>query len=176
MDKTETPVPAFTVSDVNKAIDTMVKAQARSAGAIGKVLVMAVYASIVGIEKDHVGVANAVTKNLRKSTKQSAVIAFLEQYGQLAYLGEKKGWQHFALGTQKDLAWTKDYVETVQKAAETWESFKPEAEETEFDVEAKIRKIIADAAKRQKNGKPVKAADILADLPAVLAKHTALVG
>lgn len=165
--KTETAIPAFTLAEINKAVDAMAKTQARSAQAIERVLVMAVYASIVGIEGDHVAVATMVTKNLRKSTKASAVINFLEAYGQLAYI--KGEWQHFALGSQKDLAWTREYVAEVQKAAAGWETYKPEPEDLGFDVEAKIRKIIADAAKRQKAGKPVEHAELLGKLPEVLA-------
>jgi hypothetical protein len=165
--------PSFTLEQINKAVEQMAKAQVKSVDAIAKVLVMAVYASIVGIEKDHVAVAKMVIANLRKSVKSKAIIDFLEEYGQLAYIEGK--WQHFTQSTKaRSLKWTPEYSKTVQDAAAVWESFRTAPVVTEFDVEAKIRGIIADAAKRQKDNKPVKNADILADLPAILAKHSSL--
>jgi hypothetical protein len=169
--------PEFTLAQINAAVTAMVKAQDRSVTAIGKVLVMAVYASIVGIEKDHVAVATMVTKNLRKSVKSTAVITFLETYGKLAYL--KGEWQFFNVGAQKALVWDAEYSAKVQAAALTWESLRAEPVEQSFDVEAKIRTIIADAAKRQKAGKKVENAELLAELPAVLATFSskkALIG
>ena len=171
--------PSFSIKEINSAIDALVKAQARASDCVGKVLVMAVYASIQGIQTgpvpDHVGVANSLLKVLRKSTKKDAIIAFLEHFGQL-YCNKAGEFEHFKLGTQAALEWTPEYVETVKLAATNWESFKAKPVPTDLDVEERVMKLIKDVAKQQKDGKTVKHAKLVAKLVNALATYHAEVG
>ncbi len=163
---------SFTVADVNKAIDTLVKTQARASQSVAAVLTMSVYCSIKGIEGSHVAVANTLLKVLRKSTKRDAIVAFLEHYGQLAYVGQQ--FEHFTSNAAaKALAWTPEYVEVVKLAAGDWESFRKPTIEAELDIEAGVQRLIDKASKAQKSGKTVKNAKLLVELQSALAKFHA---
>lgn len=177
MDKTETvPVveteAGFSIEDINRAVDRLVKAQARASDEVGKVLVMAVYASIVGIEGSYTGVANTLLKVLRKSTKRDAIVAFLETYGKLGMT--KAGvFDYFNVGEASALAWTKEYVAKVKLAAHTWESFKSAPVPQELDIETAVQNLITKAAKAQKGNKPVKHEKLIALLVGAMAKYHA---
>lgn len=179
MDPIQQPeVEGFTLEEINRAVDALVKAQARASDSVGKVLVMAVYASIVGVtagqSKDFVGIANTLIKVLRKSTKKDAIVAFLQTYGKLNYSKDAGGvFKHFDLGSAAGLAWTKEYVAVVKLAAASWESFKAEPASVELDVEAKVQAIITAAAKAQKANKPVKNEKLINGLVEALAKYHA---
>ena len=133
----------FTLADFNKEIESLVRSQARSAKAVGGLLLKALYFSIV--EKD-AGAANALINGLRKSTKQSGIIALLQEYGNLAWMksAKKPQFEFF----EADNEWTTDYVAGMREVCADWESFKPAAEKaTEFDIiaalEALQKKVIA---------------------------------
>lgn len=170
-----TPVVGYSMDDVNTAIASLKRGQLSTVAQIGRVLVMACYASIVGIPesdkpeaaRDHVGVANALLANLNRSQKRSAIVCFLEHYGAL-YQG-KKGMEHFSISK---LEWTAEYVKAVKVASLTWEALKDDPEDKGLDVEASVRSIITKAAKRQKEGKPVANEPLLANLVAALAAFT----
>lgn len=167
---------AYTLAQINTAVERLVKDQHRAAQSVSTLLVMSVYASIVGIgegaAKSHVSVANTLLKVLRKSTKRDAIIAFLEHYGQLAFIDQT--FQHFTANeASRSLAWTKEYVELVKLAANDWESFRKPAVESELDVEAAVQNLLTKTAKAQKNNKPVKHAELAAFLVEAMARFHA---
>jgi hypothetical protein len=149
---------AFTQSDIEAAIAKITKAGKSMVRGIESVLVMAVYDSIVN---ESATVANALVSALRLSTKKAGIIAFLEKFGQLYDQGGKVGFVHFALGTQSHLAWSKDYVETVQEEAQSWESFKPAPPPVAaLDIIAELEAILTKEARAQKVGRTVLHAEL----------------
>lgn len=158
---------SFTADEVSAAIKRLNTAGRSLSRAVQHVLVMAVFDSIVN---ESPATANALMATLRKSTKSAGIKAFLEEFGQLYDKGGKTGFVHFNLGAQASLAWTKDYVNTVQEAAEDWESFKPATEAKEIDVVKMVEGVIK---KSTKDGAKVAHADLANLLQALLAQYTA---
>lgn len=185
MSNVKAEVAGFTVVEINKAIEALDRAQRNATSSIAKVLVMAVYCSIVGVDaptpngkndaeiaKAKVAVANTLMKFLRKSIKRDAIVGFLEHYGQLAFVGQT--FVHFTANeASKALKWTSEYVETVKLAAQDWESFRKPTIEAELDVETAVQAIITKVAKAQKSNKSVKNAKLVVELQAALAKFHA---
>lgn len=174
-----TDAPEFTMAQVNAAIEQLAKAQARTHDQIGKILVMGVYASIAGLdvgtkERDYVGPANALVKALRTSMKKDAIVAFLMHFGALNY-NAKEGFKHFTLGAAGKLAWTKDYVATVQNAARDWEAFRVQSDPKDYDVEAAVMTIVKAVAAKQKKNQAVKHAPLTKELVSALARYHAAV-
>lgn len=130
----------FTLEQFNDAIAKMAKVQASAAKAVGNVLLMALF---FANEKKDAGAANAVIKNLRKSTKQQGIIALLQEQGNLAWMKTAKTphFEYFDAGK----GWTPDDVKVLRQVCEDWESYKPEPEKkTEFD----LVKLLRDALKK----------------------------
>lgn len=168
----------FTLAQVNAAIESLSKAQQRTHDQISRVLVMATFASIVGIEagknRDHVGVAQSLVNVLRTSMKKDAIVAFLMHFGALNY-SAKEGFKHFTLGAAGKLVWSKEYVDTVQAAARNWETFRVAPAEKEYDVAQAVTGILTTVASRQKNGKVVKNDKLAAELVSALARYNAAI-
>jgi hypothetical protein len=174
-DKTQaTPVntaEGFTATEMDAAVKKLLKAGVQMTRGVEQCLVMAVYDSIVN---ESANMANALIGALRVSTKRDGIIAFLHQFGQLHHKGGKKGFVHFALGTQQKLAWTKDYVETVKDAAMTWEAFKPAAPAPEaFDVVKAVESVVKKANKaNEEDGPGCVDGELVEYLSALLAQYT----
>lgn len=170
--KQDQGLTTFTLEQINTAVEQLVKNQHRAAQSVATLLTMAVYGSIVGVAGSHVSVANTIIKVLRKSTKRDAIVAFLEHYGQLAFVDQT--FQHFTVTeAAKALKWTKEYVELVKLAANDWESFRKPAVEQELDIEAAVQMLLTKSAKAQKNNKVVKNAELNAFLVDALARYHA---
>lgn len=169
---TNNAAPGFTSEEMKSAVTKLLKQGVQMARSVETVLVMAVYDSIVNESAE---TANALIGALRISTKRDGIIAFLHQFGQLHHKGGKKGFVHFALGAQKSLAWTKEYVETVKDAAMTWEAFKPAAKEAEaYDVVAALDSVIKKAKKAQDaDGPGCLDAELVPRIGALIAQYTA---
>jgi len=169
---TNNVAPGFTTAEMESAIAKLLKQGVQMARSVEKCLVMAVYDSIAN---ESAVVANALIGALRISTKRQGIIAFLEQFGQLHDKGGKKGFVHFALGAQARLAWTKEYVETVQDAAMTWEAFKPAAAAPEaFDVVKAVESVIKKAGKaNEPDGPGCIDGELVEYLNALLGQYTA---
>jgi regulator of protease activity HflC (stomatin/prohibitin superfamily) len=157
----------FSTADIDAAVKRLTSAGKQISRAVEKLLVMAVYDSIVNKSDE---TANALIGALRASTKKDGIIAFLEKHGQLYNKGGKTGFVHFALGSQARLTWTPDYVEMVQDAAEAWETFKPAAEVKPFDVVKAVESVIKSAGK---DGIEVVDAELVPRLKALLAQYNA---
>lgn len=152
------------IEQFNTTIGEIARAQARATKGIGKALVMCVYGSIV--LKD-AGMTEALTKCLRKSTKQSGIKAFIEHFGNVAFTS--KGVQYFDAGR----TWTEEFKAEVIKASLTWEEFKPETEVEALDVEAKLMAIVKATASANKNGREVKHAELVERITQLLADYHA---
>lgn len=160
-----TPAITFDDDTIAAAIKKIRVAGRTFARAVETVLVMAVYDSIVNESAD---VANEVVGALRTSTKKDAIVAFLQEFGQLADVGGKVGFEHFALGKQAHLTWSREYVEAVQEAAADWESFRVKKPVVARDMLESLTKLIDSASK--KDAKFLNA-DLLPHLVATKAKY-----
>lgn len=152
------------IEQFNTTIGEIARAQARATKGIGKALVMCVYGSIV--LKD-AGMTEALTKCLRKSTKQTGIKAFIEHYGNVAFTS--KGVQYFDAKRE----WTEEYKKEVIKASLAWEEFKPETALEAVDVEAKLEAIIKAVASANKTGREVKHAALVERITEALAAYHA---
>jgi hypothetical protein len=164
-------VTTFTPEQITAAVKKLASAGKSLSRSVETVLVMAVYDSIVNQSAE---TANALIGALRKSTKRQGIVHFLEKFGQLYERGGKVGFVHFALGAQASLAWTPEYVETVQEEAQGWEDYKPEpAAKDDLDVVKLIEAVAAKIAKAKKNGETIINAELAEYIPALLAQYTA---
>lgn len=152
------------IEQFNTTIGEIARAQARATKGIGKALVMCVYGSIV--LKD-AGMTEALTKCLRKSTKQTGIKAFIEHFGNVAFTS--KGVQYFDAGR----TWTDEYKHEVIKASLAWEEFKPETAPEAVDVEAKLEAILKAVASANKTGREVKHAALVERITDALAQYHA---
>jgi hypothetical protein len=119
-DNTPVVVESFTIEQINKAIETMARCQSGAVTSIAKVMVMAVYASIVNQDA---GVANALLKNLRKGMKKTAIVGVLESQGNLGYVSGT--FAYFDAGK----TWTPDTIAVIKAKCNAWESFKAVSDE-----------------------------------------------
>jgi hypothetical protein len=156
---------ATIVAQFNTVIGEIARAQARATKGIGKALVMCVYASI---EMKDAGMTTALLKCLRKSTKQTAIKAFIEHYGNIC-IPVKGDPVHFDAKRE----WTAEYKKEVMTAAQTWEDFRVEAEVQALDVVAKLEKLLKDVDSAVKNNREVEHAPLVAMLRNTLASYTA---
>lgn len=162
---------SFAKSDIEAAIAKITRAGKSLVRGIESVLVMAVYDSIVNKSPE---VANALIGALRTSTKRTGIVAFLEKFGQLADMGGKVGFVHFALGTASHLVWSKDYVDTVQEEAQSWESFKPAPPPVAaLDIIVELEAILTKNAKAQKSGRVVEHAELAAYITPLIVQFKA---
>jgi hypothetical protein len=152
------------IGEFNTVIGEIARAQARATKGIGKALVMCVYGSIV--LKD-AGMTEALTKCLRKSTKQTGIKAFIEHFGNVAFTS--KGVQYFDAKRE----WTEEFKTEVIKASLAWEEFKPETEVEAIDVEAKLMAIVKATASASKNGREVKHQALVERITQMLAEYHA---
>jgi hypothetical protein len=152
------------IEQFNTTIGEIARAQARATKGIGKALVMCVYGSIV--LKD-AGMTEALTKCLRKSTKQTGIKAFIEHFGNVAFTS--KGVQYFDAKRE----WTEEFKTEVIKASLAWEEFKPETEVEALDVEAKLMAIVKATTSANKNGREVKHAQLVERITQMLAEYHA---
>lgn len=161
----------FNRDDINAAIQKLVRAQKNASRAVETVLVMAVWDSVVNESAE---TANGLIDALRKSTKRDGIVAFLEQFGQLAMTKGKRGFVHFALGAQSAITWDAEYVDLVQEEAQNWESFKPASKvQDDIDVVKLVEGIVKKVNKAKENGDTVLNADLAEYLGALLAQYTA---
>ena len=152
------------IGEFNTVIGEIARAQARATKGIGKALVMCVYGSIV--LKD-AGMTEALTKCLRKSTKQTGIKAFIEHFGNVAFTS--KGVQYFDAKRE----WTEEFKTEVIKASLAWEEFKPETEVEAIDVEAKLMAIIKATTSANKTGREVKHAALVESIQTIIAEYHA---
>jgi hypothetical protein len=152
------------IGEFNTVIGEIARAQARATKGIGKALVMCVYGSIV--LKD-AGMTEALTKCLRKSTKQTGIKAFIEHFGNVAFIkGEA---QYFDAKRE----WTEEYKKEVIKASLAWEEFKPETAPEAIDVEAKLEAIVKAVTSANKTGREVKHAALVESIQTIIAEYHA---
>lgn len=159
-------VVSFERSDIDKAVKQLARAGVGLTRAVERVLVMAVYDSIVNKQAE---TANALMGALRKSTKATAIGRFLVAFGQLHKPEGERKYVHFALGAASKLVWDREYVETVQDAATSWESFKPDAESKPVDMVKSLEKLIE---RGKRDGATIVHADLVPYLEALLAQFT----
>jgi hypothetical protein len=152
------------IAQFNTVIGEIARAQARATKGIGKALVMCVYASI---EMKDAGMTIGLLKCLRKSTKQTAIKAFIEHYGNICF--PAKG-EPVYFDAKKE--WTAEFKKEVMKAAESWEDFKVEQAVEALDVVAKLEKLLKDVATAEKNGRTVINADLTTFINDALARYT----
>ncbi len=151
--------------------ETLVRNITRSGAAyskgIGHALLGALYFSIV--HKD-AAPANTLVGALRKSTKQQAIIALLEENGNLAWtkLGKKPGFAYFdAMQT-----WMPEDVELLRTVCTGWELYKAVKIEAEYDVVKAIDAIVKAIDTKTKHGKTVIGHEMKGALVAALAQYT----
>lgn len=156
----------FTIEEFNKSIASIAKAQARAAKEIGGAILMALY--FANAQKD-AGAATALVNCLRTSTKQSGIIALLEEFGNLAFtkIGKKPGFQWFDAGQE----WNPEAVKDLRDICADWESYKPAKEETALDVAKAVESLIKRADSAKKNQKEVVGAALLEGMALLLAKY-----
>lgn len=159
-------VVSFEREAIDKAVKQLARAGVGLTRAVERVLVMAVYDSIVNKTPD---TANALMGALRKSTKATAIGRFLVAFGQLHKPEGERKYVHFAQGAAARLEWNPEYVETVQDAATAWESFKPDTETKPTDMIKGIENLIA---RGKRDGVQVIDAELVPYLEALLAQYT----
>lgn len=159
---------SFDIEQVNKAIASIARAQAKATKEIGNCLLMALF--FANKNKD-AGVANALVNCLRTSTKQAGIIALLETHGNLAYtkIGKKAGFEYFDAGCE----WDAEHVKDLREICSAWETFKPAKEETALDVAKAVESLIKRADSAKKNNKEVVGAALLEGMQKLLAKYNA---
>lgn len=162
----EVQVVSFDAETIAKAVKQLARAGVGLTRAVERVLVMAVYDSIVNKSPD---TANALVGALRKSTKATAIGRFLVAFGQLHKPEGERKYVHFAQGAAGRLVWDREYVETVQDAATAWESFKPDAESKPVDMVKGVENLIA---RGKREGATIMHADLVPYLEALLAQFT----
>lgn len=165
---TQQDLVSFDLEQVNKAIQSISKLQAKATKEIGNVILMALY--FANKNKD-AGVATALVNCLRTSTKQAGIIALLEEFGNLAYtkIGKKAGFEYFDAHQE----WNPDCVKELRDICQTWETYKPAKEETALDVAKAVESLIKRADSAKKNNKEVVGAALLEGMSKLLAKYHA---
>lgn len=142
MTQAQTPSIEFTLEQFNAVIQSIATAQARATKQIGVALLGALYFANV---KQDAGAANALVKCLRKSTKQTGIVALLEKHGKLAYIKADK---KFAFFDAKTPEWNAESVKALRVVCASWEDFKPEAAKVEeFDLFTALQNQIKKAEK-----------------------------
>lgn len=159
--------PQFDQATIDAMLKKLTRAGVGLTRAVETGLVMAVYDSIVNKSAT---TANAIIAALRKSTKQTAILRFLAHFGQLHKPEGERHFIHFAIGAAERLEWTPEYVETVQDAASSWESYKPDDVAIKpVDMVKGVENLIA---RGKKEGAKVTDAELVPYLEAVLAQYT----
>ena len=163
--KTPAVAVEFTLEQFNIAVTKMAKAQESSVKAVGNVILMALYFANA---KADAGAANALIKNLRKSTKQQGIIALLEENGNLAWMKTAKQ-PHFEVFAA-DHEWTPETVKALRVICEDWESYKPTPEaKTEYDLVKVLRDALKKADKAQEDHMKVNGDVLVEDLRKLVA-------
>jgi hypothetical protein len=135
----------FTIEQINRAVEAMVKAQDRAVKAVAQVIVMALWAA--NVNKDP-AVANTLIANMRKGLKKQAVVDLLQACGNLAYVSGT--FQFF----DAKRGWSAEEVKVCKAAAAAWETFKAKAPEVkEVDAVAELETLLEKLTKKAKDGK-----------------------
>ena len=155
----------FTVEQINRAIEAMVKAQAKAVQSVEPVIVMALWDSNVNESAD---VANMLVNNLRKGLKKQAIVDLLQSFGNLAYISGS--FKFF----EANKGWGADEVKAIKAAAKDWESFKPKAKVVEsLDVAEAIDALARKIEKAKKDGIKIVGEDLVREILKAKAIHAA---
>ena len=150
-------------------IEQIKRASKDSALAVAKALLKAIYFSI---EAKDPRPATALIGAVRVSTKQTGMVAVLEQFGNLAYMksGKNKHFAFFDAGRE----WDDAYRTEAKEACRNWETFKPlPAGPKALDVLDSLISLLKRVDRELDAGRDVGHLSMVEDLRAMVGRETA---
>lgn len=154
-----TDTMTFTIAQINKAVETLVKSQLQMAKSVCTMIVIAAWGANSEKSAD---LANTLMKNLRKGVRKDAIVAILEEKCNLAYASGT--FVMFEAGQD----WSVESVKEIRIAAANWESYKKakvvgKSVDLIDELEALVEKLV-----KKNSEKLLDHADKLAQIQALL--------
>jgi len=154
----------YTPEQINSLILAVAKAGSDVRKAVAKALLAACWdGNVNGSAK----VANALVSALRKSTKKTGVVAFLERFGAMF---DSKG--TMIVFPDARVEWTAEFAELVRDESIDWESYKSAPKATDYDVVKAVEGVIKSGTKANEKGQCIDH-ELVEYLQALLAQYTA---
>ena len=153
---------------LSATIDGIAKSAGKLRDIVQKAAVNVIYQSL---KHRNVTPANQLFTATAKGLRRDALVRFLEQNGNLAFIKAEKGfkfYEAFESMSDDELA---EYCDELMTIA--WEEAKPEKIDSIFDVAEMVEKVIKKAEKAAKDAQKVEHAELLGELKGLMRKFNA---